>query len=194
MKIYYATVGCYKLSVAAFLAFALMQSTVCSAQVIHHHPGATKLPSNLKFNSQYYDTSASGMSELLSTYKNTDPKLYSLLEPDLKKIKTKRNIKWIVTGVGACFVGTGMALMIGGSNSDSSSEEIKRNTNLSIGMFSLGVIAVGSTFFIGPKRKDYFNFINKHNRLNPNQKIELQLGLAPDVINKNGMLVASFVF
>jgi hypothetical protein len=141
------------------------------------------MPHSFTVSGQYYDASLSGVREFVDTYRTTDPQLYAQLDAKASDLEAMRTRGWIV-GVTAAAVG--VATLVGGfmlyKPPPAGSTQTPDFTPLYVGA-GVGIPLILFSYWIGnafaPGRTDYMDFVNYHNRLNPNRPLTWQLGWNP---------------
>jgi hypothetical protein len=165
--------------------------------------GATIAPSQsapeahlLGHDHQFFEFNVSGMRDYLDSIKDTQPKLYAEISPELERLETKRTqarlfaLGSIAVGgaLGAFYIQKARNGRISGSDDPFSDSFMARYEGPSGTLMIVSGIAVGALgyYLLNPDRKDLIKFINKHNSAIPDRPIRLQLGLAP--APRGGML------
>ena len=117
----------------------------------------TPISKNFSIDGQYYNGNIKGLSLYMKALETDDNDLYKVLEPEMVRLKKKRNLA-IGLGIAAYPVGLGtMAYGLGRLITSP-------NFDKGVGAIVAGpIIIVGSliaAFVIMPNRQDYLNFIN----------------------------------
>jgi len=149
-----------------------------------------RIPERFIVGDMYYPVTYSGLNMLMTDIESENPVLYAKLNPSFQVIKSKRN-KAIISVAAGGIIGT--ALVIGGftflktNNEDSFwkpgdafYEDSKNEKTMNIGAIfgGMGFYAAGllAGLIFTPKDADIYHFINVHNKNNPDQKMEWDLG------------------
>jgi hypothetical protein len=144
---------------------------------------APVLPHSFTASGQYYDASLSGVRSFVETYRATDPQLYAQLDAKAADLEAMRTRGWIV---GLTTAGIGLGMVVGGfllyKPTPAGSGQTPDFTPILIGG-CVGVPLVLFSYYIGnafaPGRTDFMDFVNYHNRLNPDHPLTWQLGWNP---------------
>jgi hypothetical protein len=156
--------------------------------------GGVNLPSHISAGNQVFETSVAGLRSYLEGIKPTDPQLYVQLAPDLEGLEARATGARVLllTGLGVGVVSTvyafaGQSSCQGPSvtdptfAADSAAWGACNDDNLrkmaTFTLLGLGAVLVGAVgwYALTPGRSDYFDFVNKHNRLSP-QPLQFQIG------------------
>ena len=138
----------------------------------------------------YYPVSYGGISLLMADIEVDNPKLYASLSPSFKNIEKKRNKAILSFATGGII---GSALVIGGFTflktntgdsfwkpGDAFYDDSKNEKTINMGAIfgGMGFYAAGllAGLIFSPKDADIYHFINVHNKNNPDQKMEWDLG------------------
>lgn len=139
-------------------------------------------PHYFKVGDMTYAKSYKGLRYFMDDTRAENPELYQKLLPAFSRIKNKHDAA-VVTLVSTATIGTTVliASLLNATKVSTSdpSFESKVSHHLS-GYFLGGGIDLGGLIIaaiISPKESDIFQFINLHNKNNPNKKIEWGLGI-----------------
>jgi len=172
-----------------FLLVLLLAPTFMYGQ---HHTVIVKpiVPERFIVGDMYYPVTYGGLSMLMADIESENPVLYAKLSPSFQVIKSKRN-KAIISVAAGGIIGT--ALVVGGFTflktntgdsfwkpGDAFYEGSKNEKTMNIGAIfgGMGFYAAGllAGLIFTPKNADIYHFINVHNKNNPDQKMEWDLG------------------
>lgn len=134
-------------------------------QALHAHQ-AQNNTKNFSQGSQYYTANLDGLRLYVDTLKSENNELYTALDGKLKTLEQKNLLANIITG-GAII---GSLIYFNTMNLETDSP----TTPLLI--FAVGT---GVGHLLRPDANDYLNFINEHNRLNPQGGLNLSFNLSP---------------
>jgi len=136
--------------------------TMHHSSAVTNPGGAINHPSNNSFQhgSQYYQANLIGFRSYLNTLESTKPSLYTTLDAKLTKLEQKNKTANIISTV--ALIGSLAAFAQGPDG----------NIYAPIGIFALGS---GVSYLVRPKPEDYLQFINEHNRLNPENGLNLSI-------------------
>ncbi len=159
-------------------------------------------PAHLTVGDQMYNGGLDGLREYLdSELKNESPKNYKILDEKLRSMEKNNTIGY--TGFGltmllGTIIGTypllfeknNCEVLTSSYDSCTSQRDERINTFLYIGS---GVM-IASLYFLTlpPKRKDYLNFINLHNKINKKNKMRLNLGFNPGTKSSLALFTMTF--
>jgi hypothetical protein len=161
-------------------------------------PATPAAPNSLAVSGQYYDASVSGVRSLVESYRYEDPALYRKLDEKAGELEAMRTRSWVI-GLGSVAVGAG-AIITGfalykppppdppqmyapdGTPLPSAPTPKADVTPILVGTL-VGVPLILFSYFIGsafgPGRTDYMDFVNYHNKVNPEHPLTWQVGLVP---------------
>ncbi len=146
----------------------------------------THISKRFKYGDMYYASNMSGLGTFMSDIKIENPDLYQKLLLSYNNIKKKKN-----AAVSSIIVGStvGAALIVGGMTFLQKENDFFDETNpfpeTNNKKPNLAAIGAGMGFFISgtiiavilmPKDNDIYNFLNFHNKNNPNKKLDWQFG------------------
>jgi hypothetical protein len=168
---------------------ALLEARAARAQAPYIPPpppppvGVPALPHSFTASGQYYDASLSGVRSFVETYRTIDPQLYAQLDAKASDLEAMRTRGWIV---GLTTAGIGAAMVVGGfllyKPPAYGSAQTPDFTPLLVGG-CIGLPLLVFSYYIGnafaPGRTDFMDFVNYHNRLNPDHPLTWQLGWNP---------------
>jgi hypothetical protein len=154
-------------------------------------------PTHLDIGHQTFDASLTGLRAYLETTKLTNPPLYAQLAPDLERLESRATLARavLIAGLGLGTVSFIYAL-VGRRDCTQPSindpafsvdtaawDACNRNnlrTSATFGLLGVGSMFAGSVawFALTPGRADFFDFVNKHNRLSP-EPLNFRVGYDP---------------
>lgn len=122
----------------------------------------------------YYEPNADGLRKYLETLRYSEPKVYSQLNKTVKKYENKDNIAFAVDVTSAV---VGITLIVGsftflGKKDPDFPDSPKVNYGAFFGGMGLWLAGGIASGYIRPDREDFYDFINEHNRLKPNDPLE----------------------
>lgn len=122
-----------------------------------------------KYQDNYYDVNPKGL-KLFTSETTMSDEMRTELSKQLKKISTNNTIANVALYGG---FGIGAGIMINEALSKENGEQFKSSTLFTgLGVFALGGII---NLIVGPKKKDYYNFINTFNKGTSEDKINIAL-------------------
>ena len=122
-----------------------------------------------KYQDNYYDVNPKGLKLFINETSMSD-EMKSELSNQIKKISSNKTIADVALYGG---FGLGAGIMINEALSTEDGEQMKSSTLFTgLGVFALGGII---HLIVGPKKKDYYNFINTFNKGNTEDKIDIAL-------------------
>lgn len=131
-------------------------------------------------NSQYYEFNAKGLRNYLESIRTNSPDLYNALNSDLMTLENREKKSKLI---GYSLQGAGMVLFASGfmmaRNSEPGASSTDSANTLTMVGFSLATAGFGAHYFLRPKESDYYEIINKHNRLNEEEPLEIRAGIIP---------------
>jgi len=140
-----------------------------------------------KYGDMYYASNMKGLGTFMADLRVENPDLYQKLLPSYNNIKRKKNAA--VSSFVACGA-VGTFLLVGGMTFMQKESDFFGSTNPFPEMDNkepdLAVIGAGMGIFISgaiiaavlmPKDNDIYNFLNFHNKNNPDKKLDWQIGL-----------------
>lgn len=135
---------------------------------------------------QYYELDTEGLRSYMENVKKDRPDLYATLNPNLEQLEsdysTGRNVLWGSLGIAALLAVQGYSVTMSESQAvvdDPDKEMSDTGTTLMVAGVACMTIGVLVHNFIIPDRKDYLNFINKHNAQKPKSPIQVTASLNP---------------
>jgi hypothetical protein len=156
--------------------------------------GGSALSDHIVMGNQVFETSVAGLRSYLDSIQSTDPRLYVQLNPDLQGLEARRTGARMVLLAG---LGVGVAsaayAFLGQKDchaplvtdpafaADSAAWGACNDDNMhkatTFTLVGLGAVIAGAAgwFALTPGRSEYFDFVNKHNRLSP-QPLQFQIG------------------
>jgi len=175
-----------------FLLGLLLAPTFMYGQHQHHRVIVEpRVPERFRVGDMYYPSSYRGLNLLMTDIETDNPELYAKLAPSFNSIKS--NLKKSIISVAAGGI-IGTTLVVGGftflqntstevsiippeSSFYKGPKEVKEvNTEAIFGGFGIYVAGAIAGLIFMPKEADIYRFINMHNKNNPDQKIEWDLG------------------
>ena len=164
------------------------------------HTSTTVVPKRFKVGDMYYASSFKGLSLLMADIKPENPELYAKLEPAFNHIKSKRSkaLTSLVTGglIGSSLIVGGFTFLQKentvfepGSTFYEANSKSPNFTAIGIGM-GINMLGAIVAVILYPKDSDIYQFINLHNKLNPDRKLDWQIGLNYDNYQKFGFRVS----
>ncbi len=146
-----------------------------------------RLPKRFKVGDMYYASTFRGLKEFMTDIQVENPFLYESMQPSYYSLKRKRNAT-IATVTAGTAIGTG--LIVGGFTFLNNNERMfgpgdpfdghnPKKPNVAIIAGGTGTLLLGAIvgWIIQPREEDIYNFVNLHNRNNPNQKMDWEIGL-----------------
>jgi hypothetical protein len=182
-----------KILISALTSLSFATTSLATTQYVAPAPPPPP-PQNVTTSSgQIYDASVKGLRKYVDSLKDENPHLYGKLDPDIRNFESQQSNAYIGMGVsgGVMLAGLGLTLypLISGNISEKSLGLVYAGTGVTI----LGVLGFAcSSWIFAPSREDFLDFMNKHNRLNPNNKLDLKMGFVPTL--GGGSLAASLRF
>ncbi len=156
-----------------------------------------KMPKHFEYGNCYYSSDIKGLESFMGDLQNDNNEVYKQLLPKFKLLEQKRKQALIVWASGSI---VGSSLIIYGFNKELKqmnsthieNEDIVSTDEGGVGFIAAGGIVVLSEVIIGailyPGENDIYEFINNHNRINKDKKLDWKIGLIPT--NYGGMGVA----
>jgi hypothetical protein len=146
-------------------------------------PMQASIPERIQAGNQYYDMSVSGLGAYMEELKVKDPKSHQALTNELEDLKSRRTrATWIPIGVGAVGV---LLTVVGGSSSPSSIPVL-------VGGSILITASLLLPYLLSNDRTNFMDFVNKHNRLRPQNPVQIQFGLMPLPSALSGVIALTF--
>lgn len=164
-------------------------------------------PSNVQFGTQYYDLNLYGLRNLINeNYSENQIKEYEQLNKSLSKLERSSSLaKWsfgLISLLGIAYAAyapipqkkswceyylkDGSCLVTYDNESDINTA---KSNNLYAGL-GFVLIGLGVGIALEPKRTDFIDFVNQHNRLFPQNPIKINIGLWPTPFQKPGLGIA----
>lgn len=170
-----------KLSLATgTMTAALLYGATTRAQTYYVPPPIVTLPNSFVADNQVYDASTSGVRSFVETYRNRPE--YAELDAKARELEAMKTRSWVI---GLSTAAVGVALIAGGFllyKEPTNPLQPADATPILVGA-CVGAPLIALSYFIGqafaPSRADYLDFVNVHNRLNPQSPIKWQIGAAP---------------
>ncbi len=167
-----------------FFVLIFVMPVTLNSQTHHHVDVDINLPKRFKQGDNYYESSFQGLKSFMIDLQTYDNETYQQLVPVFNRIKEKRS-NAIFTGGACSLVGLSMCA-IGGNrlmdnispeNTDNFIKDNTRGTGLIIAGGITTLIGIYLYSIISPSDNDVYQFMNSHNRLNKNKKLEWNIGL-----------------
>ena len=139
--------------------------------------GAT--PKRLQLGSQYYTGDIYGLRQYVDSLQSTNQGLYQTLNTKLLTLESQFSTARTIS-TASNYAALGM--VVGGLTvfkEDWDGPGKKPNTTMIYGGVGLWIIGSIVANRYAPSSSDYLNFINEHNRLNPNNSLNLSLNTVP---------------
>jgi hypothetical protein len=156
--------------------------------------GGSTLSDHIVVGNQLFETSVAGLRSYLDSIQSSEPQLYVQLNPDLHRLEARQTGARVVflagLGVGAAsaayaFLGqkdchaplvTDPAFAADSAAWGACNDDNTRKAT-TFTLLGLGALVAGAAGWLAltPGRSDYFDFVNKHNRLSP-QPLQFQIG------------------
>ncbi len=136
---------------------------------------------------QYYELDHEGLRDYLESIRYDQSDLYSTMNPDMEQLETdEKTARYVRYGA---FVVAGLLTVQGFMTFQSEARDAvddpgSESSNNGSTMMTAGVViaAIGVLIpnLIKPDKKDYLNFINKHNRQNPESPLQINASIKLD--------------
>ena len=128
---------------------------------------------------QYYESTPAGLEKYMSELKNEDPTVYAKLKNDAYDLTGRaRTASWLTWG-GYTISLVGVLVALNNPireeftyNNGVKSYTERTNWSLMIGSQVLAIGCFGAGFWIAPKMSEFYDFLNKHNRLRPSSPLK----------------------
>lgn len=122
----------------------------------------------------YYEPTVDGLRKYLETLRYSEPEVYSKLNATVNNYETRDNIGF---AVGVTSIVASVALMVGSFTFLAKEDKdfpSGKSPNMGAFFGSMVVWLGGSiaSSYIRPDREDFYDFINQHNKLKPNDPLE----------------------
>jgi hypothetical protein len=170
-----------------YLFFFLLLPIIVTGQTHRHEAVVYVQSKRFKVGDMYYASSIKGLQFFMNDLQDENPGLHQTLLPDFRAMLRNRNVAnatWIASGV------VGTTIMVGAFTfwqanvtlfkpGDPFHDPSVKLPGLTALTAAFGVYLTGGLIGLAifPKDADIYNFINLHNRNNPNQKMNWEIGM-----------------
>jgi hypothetical protein len=174
---------------------------------IYNPPGTTTttivFPRKMTISNQMYPFGLDGIKSYMRDIQNENPELYTALKPDMDDLDKRTSSGWTYM-IGGNVLGIGIVVtsIVLGTTVLAEKKEFMGETHstpnmgIMIGgsLVGAGIMAIGTIVGLSsmPKDEDYYNFVNKHNRLDKENPIKVELGYNPCRESFEGTLAFQF--